>query len=163
MLITLHSNLWSQDNLWSMRQDILEEYRGYADTAYTYTISDHTSSITVKISGLDSLVIEHFFRLPGNKIYDDESICDSLVIKLLCNDCVTYHISELAGSKERKWHKYSDSLYISRRWVSKFMPPGKAPNIYSVPVMEIETLEQQTQVTLYIKTFTKEEWKDLLK
>ncbi|MES2589355.1 MAG: hypothetical protein V4622_10265 [Bacteroidota bacterium] len=162
-LFNLQTQCWSQDNLWNNRENIIFQYESYTDTIYQYIILDNTNNISVGIYGSDTLEINHFIRPYTNREIDNESICDSLIIKLICQDCVDFHISKAINSKERNWIKLTDSLFISPKWVSKFIPNDKTTNIYTLPVMIITKVDSLTQIILYTEKVTKKKWKELKK
>lgn len=156
-------SLWSQDNLWNDRESIIQEYENYPDTNFQYFILNNTDELLVKIYGQDSIEITHYFKPDNYDEMDNESICDSIVIELLCETCVDYHITQMSESKYRKWVKVSDSVYISSKWVSKFWPSDKSPNIYTVPIMRVIKGDDLTRILLYTDEFTKKEWKAIRK
>lgn len=153
------------DNLWTEKQLIISEYEDLSkiDTSVQYNIADSSNRIFITIKGTDSLELIHYIKPYHNGTTDNESICDSMMIKLLCTDCVDKHTSKLIYSRDRKWLQISDTFYISQKWVSKFRPADKSPNIYTAPVMEIKTKEIYTEVILYTQKLTKKELKELKK
>jgi hypothetical protein len=162
-LILTQTILWSQDNLWNDRENIILEYENYSDQDFNYIITDSIREILVKIYGQDSLEVTHFIRPYQNGEFDNESICDSIIINLLCDSCVEYHILQMTNSKTRKWIELSDSSYISSKWVSKSESSNKESNIYTVPILKVIENQNLTQIILFTKELTKNEWKELKK
>lgn len=160
-IILTQTTLWGQDNLWNERGNIIHQYESYSDTSYQYVILDNTDNIAIRIYGSDSLEIEHFIRPYTNGTIDNESLCDSVVINLLCDSCVEFHISRMSNSKERKWIKLSDSIFISSKCVSKFRPADKTATIYTVPMMKIKDNGNLTQIILFTERMTKKKWKEI--
>ncbi|MGV3609807.1 MAG: hypothetical protein ACO1N0_02590 [Fluviicola sp.] len=146
------------------RSMVISEYRQMEfGKSFQVEIIDDISTFTVLMSGNDSFAIKHFFR--PNKIdgeITDESICDSLVFDFFCVKCLDQHLQELLHSKQRKWVKLSDSLFLSKKWISKFMPAGKDPNLFTFPMMQWERTGTSTKVLIYPKTMTKEVFKKLI-
>ncbi|GEM_PF-4967786 len=153
----------SQDQLWNDRENIILEYENYPDTNFKYIIIDSTDEILVKIYGHDSLEITHYIKPYQNGKFDNESICDSILINLMCDSCVQFHVNQLTKNKIRKWVELSDSMYISSKWVSKFWPTDKSSNIYTVPIMKIIHEQKTTRIILYTQELTKKKWKELKK
>lgn len=163
LFVNLQAKLFCQDNLWNDRENIIFIYKSYPAINYQYIISDYTSNILVGIYGSDSLEINHFIRPYTNGSIDNESICDSIIIKLFCKECINYHLEKTINSKDRQWIKLSDSLYISPKWVSKFTPYDESDIIYTIPMMKIIKKENATDIILYTNVITKKKLKKLKK
>lgn len=163
LLLLGQTSLFGQDQLWNDRGSIINVYEAYTDTSFRYVIADSGKKITVGIYGSDSLVITHYIRAYQNEKIDDESICDSIVINLLCDSCAEFHMNRMVDSKGRKWVEISDSLYISSKWVSKFSPSDKTPTIYTVPFMKFIQEKETIQILLYTEELTKKRWQELKK
>jgi hypothetical protein len=152
-----------QDNFWNEKGAIVSKYTLMQtnDSTFQFKTTARDDNFTILITGSDSLRINHFFQSYSNGSINDESLCDSLVIELLCSNCKEGHLNTLIHSKERKWLKLSDSLYISRKSVSKFWPTDKSPNKFRVPIMEIHPGNIMTRIIIHSEILTKEEWKAL--
>lgn len=153
------TSIWSQDNLGMDRENLILEYESYNDSIFQIIVIDSIDKIFVNIYGTDSLEFTHFMKLTENGVCDIDLVCDSMVIKLLCESCVEYHISEIVNAEGRKWKRVTDSLYISSHWTSKFTPRGKSQSLYEVPCMLIVRGDFQTQIILYKAELTKKKWK----
>lgn len=160
-LIFTQTVLYGQDNLWKERGSIIFQFENYPDASYQFVIVDSTAKISIGIYGEDSLEITNYIRPYSSGKFDDESLCDSVVTNLLCDSCVEFHIEQMRDSKERKWVKLSDSLFVSSKWVSKLRPEDKTSTIYTVPIMKITKKDSFTQIILYTERMTKEKWKAL--
>lgn len=152
-------NASAQDDFWNEKGLILSKYQDRSDSVFQVTTEDKGDELIVRISGSDSLEITHFFRL-RNTVHE-ESLCDSLVIRLLCAECVEKHTQKLIRSGERKWLLLPDSVYISRRNVSSISRAGKSPKRFGVPMMKIDRGVGCTTVTIYRRELTAKEWKAL--
>jgi hypothetical protein len=85
------------------------------------------------------------------------------VFSLFCEPCIPVHTQRLIDTKRRKWQKLSDSLYFSRKWVSKYWPGDKSGVTVTVPYLLIDKQESHTQITLFTKVLLVEEWKRMKK
>lgn len=156
-------NLFSQDNFWYEKGNIISEYSEFKNNtkAFKYQTLSSENTFTVSINGTDSMRVQHFFRPYNDGSFNEESLCDSLIIELLCQKCIDQHLSKLIKSKERKWRKTTDSIYISSKAVGKYPYRGKLPTKFMVPMMKINSSEKITTITIYPLMFTKQEWREM--
>lgn len=152
--IKLHGQV---DCLAYTREDIKFDYQHYSDSNDLYTITEHVDKILVKYIMEDSLEIIHYMRCDNKKLCDDdELICDSTVIKYLCEACFEFHISENINSPQRKWLKISTSEYISSKYA--MMSSSNSVRLYLVPFMLIQKDSKYLLITFYTKVLTKKLW-----
>ncbi len=153
----------AQDYFWSSKEEIFTTYEDLIDqdSSFTIDIVDHGNSVIVKIEGADSLEITHFFNQNG--VANSESLCDSLIINLLCTDCQDKHVTKMLENKNRKWRQLPDQSYVSKVWVSKFWPGDKSAILYTVPMMKIIKGESSTVILIYSQEYTKKDWKEELR
>lgn len=153
----------AQDYFWSSKEEIITNYEDFIDqvSSFTINITDKGNSVLVKIEGADSLEITHFFNRKGET--NSESLCDSLIIILLCTDCQDTHVTKMLENKNRKWRQLPDQNYLSKKWVSKFWQGDKSAILYRVPMMKIIKGKSSTVILIYSQEYTKKKWKEELK
>lgn len=144
---------------------IIEAYvNAEIDSSKTHYDFDSTSNrFSLLVSGIDSLRVDHYFQEYENGTIDEFSKCDSIVFSFYCERCIPVHTQRLIDTKRRKWQKLSDSLYVSRKWVSKHILGDKSGKTVTVPYLLIDKQTSHTQITLFTKVLLVEEWKRMKK
>lgn len=165
LILSFHSTFFAQDFLWNEKGMIIEHYDFVkTDTIKNhYTIDSTINRFSLIVSSSDSLRVDYYIRPYTNGTIDLESICDSIVLSLYCERCIPVHSQRLIDTKRRKWQKLSDSLFFSRKWVSKHIPGDKSGKTVRVPYLLIDKQESHTQITLFTKVLLMEEWKRMKK
>lgn len=159
------SLLLSQDHLGDDRITILNDFTDYvgSDSNYQIDIEDHTNVISISIIGECSLNLTYFLQEDLDGSISEESFCDSAIMRVLCAECVDSYLAQLLESRNRRWTQVSETEFVSKRWVRKFNPKAKGPNLYTIPCLEVLRTDVETVVTLYMGKWTRREWKAILK
>lgn len=144
----------AQDYLGESREKIISIYKVLAidnEGYFVYDISESEGSVSVVCTGEERTEYNYNFGYAG--------MCDQVLIKHSCYECLELNITNLLNERKKKWQPLSvDTFLLSRKLFEYESVPGK---VFLIPEMHIN--RDSKEILLSLRKIDQKGFKELKK